>query len=63
MKEYLGDGVYAEWDDYSNLLLTTENGISVDNQIYLEPQVFAALERFMKRVKEFNATLDKEEAK
>ena len=52
MKSYLGDGVYAEWDDCSNLILTTENGISVENQIYLEPQIFAALERFMKIVKE-----------
>jgi hypothetical protein len=52
MKDYLGDGVYAEWDDYSTLILTTENGISVENQIYLEPEVFAALERFMKRIKE-----------
>ena len=41
-KAYLGDGVYIAFDGYT-LKLTTENGISVTNEICLEPEVYAAL--------------------
>jgi len=44
MKEYLGDGVYAEFTGW-DILLTTEDGRSVTNRIHLEPQVYAALKR------------------
>lgn len=43
-KQYLGDGVYLEYDG-ANLILTTENGISVTNRIVLEWEVFQALNK------------------
>lgn len=36
-KQYIGDGVYAEFDGWA-LLLTTENGIEATNTIVLETQ-------------------------
>jgi hypothetical protein len=47
-KTYLGDGVYANFDGYS-IILTTEDGISVTNEIYLEPEVWQALLEYMKK--------------
>lgn len=41
-KRYLGDGVYADFDGFA-IVLTTENGISVQHRIELEPEVCAAL--------------------
>jgi hypothetical protein len=41
-KKYLGDGVYADIEN-GMILLTSENGISVLDRIYLEPSVFKAL--------------------
>jgi hypothetical protein len=46
MKVYLGDGVYARYE-HGDLILTTENGICVTNEIVLEPQVVAALELYI----------------
>lgn len=48
-KEYLGDGVYAEYHDYE-LILTTENGISVTNKIILEAEILNNLNLFLKRM-------------
>lgn len=45
-KSYLGDGVYAEIRD-GFLVLTTENGISVLNIIYLDPGVLEALLKYL----------------
>lgn len=42
MKAYLGDGVYVDFDGF-HIVLTTENGISITNTIYLEPSVYKAL--------------------
>ena len=47
-KEYLGDGVYVQNDGFG-LILTTENGFSVTNEIYLEPEVYAKLISYMDR--------------
>lgn len=44
-KDYLGDGVYADFDR-GVIVLTTENGIEVQNTIYMEPEVLAALDRY-----------------
>lgn len=41
-KRYIGDGVYAEVDN-GDLILTTEDGISTQNKIVLEPEVLGAL--------------------
>tara|TARA_R110002096_G_C14661938_1_gene728389 strand:- start:7613 stop:7783 length:171 start_codon:yes stop_codon:yes gene_type:complete len=49
MKEHIGDGAYAEWNGYE-LILTTENGISVQNRVVLEPLVLKSLKEFIQRV-------------
>lgn len=49
-KQYLGDGVYVDFDGYQ-LVLTTENGISVTNQIFMEPIVVAALIEYFDKIK------------
>ena len=49
MKEYIGDGVYAEHDG-AGIVLTTENGVEIYDRIYLEPVVFSALMKFRERV-------------
>lgn len=44
MKTYLGDGAYAEFNSYGELVLTTSNGISDTNRIVLGvDEVFALL--------------------
>jgi len=52
-KIYLGDSVYASFDDYGGVLLTTENGLPTDpsNTIYLEPEVLAALTQFILKLR------------
>lgn len=50
-KEYLGDAVYAAHDGF-HIVLTTEDGISATNTIYLEPGVFKALQEFERRTRE-----------
>lgn len=48
-KQYLGDGVYVGWDGF-NVWLFTDNGISVTNQIALEPQVIDTLKGWLERL-------------
>jgi hypothetical protein len=50
-KFYIGDSVYAEIDEFGDLVLTTENGSFDDpitNRIVLEPAVFAMLLEWMR---------------
>lgn len=47
IKTYLGDGAYAEVDRYGDLVLTTEDGISVQNRVVLGPHEWTLLRRFM----------------
>lgn len=54
-KRYLGDGVYVLHDGFG-VVLTTENGISTTNTIYLEPPVYQALEDWYKDLKEYYET-------
>ena len=49
-KDYLGDGVYADFDGFG-ITLTAENGVTVSDTIYLEPQVLEALNRYAERMK------------
>ena len=49
-KQYLGDGVYADFDGH-HIQLTTENGVDTTNQIALEPEVMTALERYAKSLR------------
>lgn len=50
-KQYLGDSVYADFDGVY-LVLTTENGFGVINEILLEPEVVLAFERYRFWLKE-----------
>ncbi len=59
-KEYLGDGAYVRFDGFS-LWLTTENGYQTTNEICLEPEVYAALLRFVERLRAEPAALPKGE--
>ena len=46
-KEYLGDGVFVQMDSDGVIVLTTESGgPEPTNIIYLEPEVWAALQRW-----------------
>ena len=46
-KAYLGDGVYAEWDeDRATLTLMTDDGSGPENVIALEPEVLFKLWEF-----------------
>ena len=49
-KEYLGDGLYASHDGFS-FWLTAENGISVLNQVCLEPSVLLAFQSYVEKMK------------
>ena len=52
-KFYLGDGVYIDVDqERYALVLTTENGIRATNTIYLEPETYAALCAWVKRLQQ-----------
>ena len=46
-KEYLGDSVYVDSDGY-HIILTTEEGQSTTNTIYLDSQVCQALLPYLK---------------
>lgn len=48
-KAYLGDGCYVSFDGYA-LWLTTEDGISAQNTICLEPEVYHALTDYVARL-------------
>ena len=52
-KEYLGDGVYIEQDTYQTgmYILTTSNGETTDNTIYLEQSEIDKLNDYVARMK------------
>ena len=49
-KRYLGDAVYADRDE-RGIVLTTEDGIRATNTIVLDPEVIAALEEYLKELR------------
>jgi hypothetical protein len=48
-KRYLGDGVFAEVE-HDMVKLTTSDGISDTNTIFLEPEVIAELKRYLAEI-------------
>jgi hypothetical protein len=50
-KDYMGDGVYIK-DVGFGVELTTENGISVQNTVFIEPLTWKSMVRYMARVEE-----------
>jgi len=49
-KDYLGDSVYVEQDEFRGIVLTTENGYGPSNTIVLEPQVAKSLVDYIRRI-------------
>jgi hypothetical protein len=62
LKEYLGDSVYCELNEYGQFRLTTENGGEPSNEIFLEPEVLESLNRFAAYAKSARARFQKEGA-
>ena len=61
-KTYLGDSVYAEFDEGGRIVLTTENGGPPSNRIVLEPDVLIALGEYGQWcIREFKARLGGQE--
>lgn len=50
-KRYLGDGVYVDIDSYGQIQLTTENGIHVHNEIFLDLYILDALNKYVDSMK------------
>jgi hypothetical protein len=50
VKRYLGDGCYVDFDGFA-LWLTTEDGVSVQNRICLEPDVYHAFTEYVASLK------------
>ena len=48
--EYIGDGVYVEYDGYGYWLLANDH-IHPTDRVYLEPDVLKALNNFIDRIK------------
>ena len=46
-KQYLGDGVYVDYDGL-HIVLTAEDGGQTIHTIYLDPEVWAALENYVR---------------
>jgi len=57
VKTYLGDSVYADSDGHM-ITLTTENGGPPSNTIYLEPEVYESLVKFVTFVMELKENSD-----
>jgi hypothetical protein len=51
-KEYLGDGLYATFDGWG-IWLTAEDGVSVQNKVYLEPHVLKTFDEYVARLRQF----------
>ena len=51
-KSYLGDGVYVEEDDDTPnvFVLTTEDGVMIQNTIYMEPEVLSNFFHWIERI-------------
>lgn len=56
---YLGDGLYASFDGFMVKLRAPRLGM--DHEVYLEPEVYDALLKFVERIKE-KANAEKPEA-
>ena len=48
-KEYVGEGVYIQ-SDPAGIVLTTENGITVDNTISLDLHLLDTINKYVERL-------------
>ena len=57
---YLSDGVYGRWTHYGDLILCTYDGVTVANEIVLEPRAITQLlEEVNKRAEAYAAQKEK----
>jgi hypothetical protein len=49
-REYLGDGLYAEFDGWQ-IRIFAHNGVNSTNVVFLEPDVLAAFLRYVEKLK------------
>lgn len=49
-REYLGDGLYVEYDGWQFRLFAS-NGLGTTNEVFLEPDVLAAFQRYITKLK------------
>jgi len=50
-KEYVGDGVYIQQGHYrTQIVLTTENGVSIDNTIYLDLNMIGFINKYVDKL-------------
>ena len=49
MKEYLGDGLYAEFDGYHVKLMANSKTMPTD-VVYMDPYTLAAFQKFIERI-------------
>lgn len=56
-KIYLGDGLYAR-DDGFQIWLTAEDGISIQNEVALEPAVLQSFIEFVARSRKLKITVE-----
>lgn len=47
-KEYLGDGLYVDYDEYQ-IRLYTDNGIHITNEVFLEPNVLQSFISYLNK--------------
>lgn len=57
-KVYLGDGLYARDDGY-HIWLTAENGISVQHEVALDPDVLRVFMSFVERTRNLKITVER----
>lgn len=50
LKQFIGDGVYADLNAAGQIVLTTENGVSITNTIFLEPEVWRDLVLYVEKL-------------
>ena len=50
-EEYLGDGLYADWDGYQIVLAANDRpSMNPTDRVYLEPKVIEALIRYIAKI-------------
>jgi hypothetical protein len=50
-REYLGDGLYADFDGY-HIMLASNNGIQDTNVVYLEPEVLKSFYQYAEMIEQ-----------
>lgn len=60
-KLYIGDGVYAADDGY-HIVLTTENGLGIQNTVYLDSSVLQSLMNYIELARGVKITVERADA-